>query len=87
MIRDLRYYLPGVTLILVAALIVAVPEILVALVSGLIVMAGIGALYIGHMVRKTTSAFDDLEMGFSHDGWSGWRYFRLPVFRSRYREF
>ncbi|MBW2318598.1 MAG: hypothetical protein JRF24_07955 [Deltaproteobacteria bacterium] len=56
--RNLRYYAPGITLILIAILIVAVPEILVAFVVGLIVMAGIGALYIGHMIRRSSIESD-----------------------------
>ena len=40
----IRYYLPGIILILLAILIVAVPEILVAFVASIIIMAGIGAL-------------------------------------------
>ena len=51
--QGIRYYLPGIILILVAIMIVAVPEILVAFVASLIIMAGIGALYIGHKMRKS----------------------------------
>jgi hypothetical protein len=40
-------------LILIAVVIVAIPEILVALVAGSIIMAGVGALYIGHIMRKS----------------------------------
>lgn len=51
--RNLRYYFPGAILILIAIMIVAFPEILVAFVAALIIMAGIGALYIGHMIRRS----------------------------------
>ena len=44
-------------------MIVAVPEILVAFVAAFMIMAGIGALYIGHMIRRS-------EIGFRKtDGW------------------
>ena len=61
--RNLRYYVPGTILILIAIMIVAVPEILVAFVAAFMIMAGIGALYIGHMIRRS-------EIGFRKtDGW------------------
>lgn len=52
-----RYYLPGIILILIAIIIVVVPEILVIFLAFLIIMAGIGALYIGHQVRKSENEF------------------------------
>ena len=82
--RNFRYYMPGVTLILIAVLIVAVPEILVVFVASLIVMAGIGALYVGHMVRKSRIEFDSFDRTFFDDGWNTWRYARRPVFRRGY---
>ena len=61
--RNLKYYFPGGLLIFMAVMIVAVPEILVALISASIIMVGIGTLYIGHMIRKS-------EMEASNfDGW------------------
>ena len=51
--RNLKYYFPGSILILIAILIVAVPEIVVAFVAASIIMVGIGTLYIGHMIRKS----------------------------------
>ena len=44
--QNFRYYLPGTIMILVALLIMAVPEILIAFVASLVIMAGIGALYL-----------------------------------------
>ncbi|MBW2266050.1 MAG: hypothetical protein JRF28_07800 [Deltaproteobacteria bacterium] len=82
--RNLRYYAPGITLILIAILIVAVPEILVAFVVGLIVMAGIGALYIGHMIRRSSIESDG---GGADDRFNGWRYARRPVFRRGFWKF
>jgi hypothetical protein len=58
--RNLKYYIPGSMLILIAVVIVAVPEILVALVAGSIIMAGVGALYIGHIMRKSEIEFKNV---------------------------
>ena len=55
--RSLRYYLPGIILILVAIVIVAVPEILIGFIAALIILAGIGALTIGHRIRKSKIEF------------------------------
>ena len=41
--QNLKYYLPGSVLILIAIMIVVVPEILLAFVAALIIMLGIGA--------------------------------------------
>lgn len=46
-----RYYMPGLTLIGMALLIIAYPQILVALVAALVMMAGIGALWVGKAVK------------------------------------
>jgi hypothetical protein len=53
MMKKLKYYLPGLVLILLAFLIMAVPEILVAFIAALFVIAGIGSLVAGHMLRKS----------------------------------
>jgi hypothetical protein len=73
--------MPGTILILIAILIVAVPEILVAFVAGLIIMAGIGALYIGHAVRKSRIELQNIDRWFFDNRFDGWRYARRPVFR------
>ena len=78
---SLKYYVPGTILILIAIMIVAVPEILVAFVAASMIIAGIGALYIGHMIRK--SAIEYRNIG----GWSldndpyGWRCVKESLFR------
>lgn len=46
-----RYYMPGLTLIGMSLLIIVYPQILVALVAGLVMMAGIGALWIGKTIK------------------------------------
>ena len=49
---DIKYYFPGIALIALAVIIVAFPEVLVAMIAATIIFAGAIALYIGHMVRK-----------------------------------
>ena len=51
--RNLKYYFPGSILILIAIIIVAIPDILVAFIAASIIMVGIGTLCIGHMIRKS----------------------------------
>ena len=48
-----KFYLPGVSLILVAVLIIAVPEILIAMISLFIMAMGVLLLYVGHDLRKS----------------------------------
>jgi hypothetical protein len=85
--RSLKYYIPGSILILVAFMIVAVPEILVAFIAALIIMVGIGALYIGHMMRKSEIEFRDFdEWSFENDPF-GRLFERTPTFRNPYRRF
>lgn len=85
--QNLAYYFPGSILILIAILIVAVPEILVAFVAGAIIMIGMGALYLGHLLRKSEIDLRNV------DGWSFyrepyvWRYVEGPVWRNGYRVF
>ena len=76
-----RYYLPGIILILIALLIMAIPEILIAFVATLIIMAGIGALYVGHNMRKSAEEFRDMNAGFDEDDFFRQRFVRRPVFR------
>jgi hypothetical protein len=58
--KRLKYYIPGTLLIIFAAVIMVFPEILVAFVAASIIMAGIGALYVGHMLRKSQTEFNIL---------------------------
>ena len=78
---SIRYYFPGIVLILIAILIVVVPEILVAIVAALIIMAGIGALFIGHKIRKSEIGFQHTREWFSDDDFFGSRFVRRPLFR------
>ena len=62
--RNLKYYLPGGILILIAIIIAAVPEILIVVVAASIIMVGIGALHIGHMIRKSEIENRDFDSRF-----------------------
>jgi hypothetical protein len=85
--RDLRYYLPGSILILIAIMIVAVPQILIAFVAALLIMVGIGALVIGHMMRKSEIEFRNPDgRFFAHDP-KTWSFVRTPPSGRIYREF
>ncbi len=77
--RDLKYYVPGITLIAIAVIIVAFPEILIAMIAATIIFAGVIALYIGHKVRK---GFDE----FSYVNGSAFDKFLIeqPIFRRWY---
>ncbi len=82
--KNLRYYIPGTLLIIFAAVIMAFPEILVAFVAASIIMAGIGVLYAGHLLRKSQTEFNtinDAVFGFDD------RYFNRTftrVWRNRF---
>ena len=79
--RNFKYYIPGSILIMTAIIIVAVPEILVAFIAASIIMAGIGSLYLGHMIRKSGVDFKDSDVNFFNDDFYGRRFIREPVFR------
>ena len=51
--QQIKFYLPGISLILMAVLIFTVPEILVAMISVFIMTMGVFILYIGHGLRKS----------------------------------
>ena len=65
--RNLKYYFPGSVLILIALLIVAVPEILIALVAASMIMLGVGGLNIGHLARESEKEWDVLSGRFFGD--------------------
>ena len=85
--RNIKYYIPGIVLILIAIMVVAVPKILVAFVAASIIMAGIGALYIGHMIRKSETEFSNIGNWFYDNDLYGRQFARRPVFRRWYRDF
>ena len=84
---NIKYYLPGIILILTAILVVAVPEILVAFIASLIIVAGIGALYIGHNIRKSQIEFRHMDERFSDEDSFGREFFRKPLFRDWHKWF
>lgn len=79
--KTIQYYLPGIILILLAILIIAVPEILVVFIASIIILAGMGALYIGHKIRKSEIEFRDTGEWFSDEDSFGRRFIKRPVFR------
>ncbi len=70
----LRFYLPGIVLILTAALILAVPEILVVMLSALIMIAGCMALVVGHNIRKSEIKLNKMDQQFQTSGWQRYCY-------------
>ena len=78
----IKHYLPGITLILIAILIIAVPEILIAFIASIIILAGIGALYVGHKLRKSKIELRNAGDWFSNEDFFGRRLVRRPVFRN-----
>ena len=84
---NFRFYFPGITLILIAIAIIAVPEILVAFIAAAIIVAGIALLYIGHIARRSEIEMRDSEEWVHGDGFfDGW-FARAPVDRRRHRRF
>ncbi|MBN2063045.1 MAG: hypothetical protein JW882_21760 [Deltaproteobacteria bacterium] len=79
--NTVKYYFPGIILILLAILIVAMPEIIVAFVASIIIMAGIGALFIGHRIRKSETEFRHTGEWFSDENSSGPAFARRPLFK------
>jgi len=65
----LRFYLPGIVLISAAVLILAFPEILVAMVSALIIITGCIALAVGHGIRKSEIKLNKMDQQFQTSGW------------------
>ena len=80
--RNLKYYFPGITLITIAVIIVAFPEILIAMIAATMLFIGAVSLYIGHKMRK---GFDE----FSYINGSAFDKFLIdqPIFRRWYYRF
>ena len=84
--NKLNYYIPGIFLIMSGILILAFPEILIALIASVIIVAGISALYLGHKIKESNDEYIrlnddgriDYESRYSH---------RNPVFRFWGRRF
>ena len=85
--RNLKYYLPGSLLILIAIIIAAVPEIHIAVLAAFIIMVGIGALKIGHMIRKSEIENRDFDSRFVVDNPTEVWLKRAPIATRWYRKF
>lgn len=85
--QNLNYYIPGVILILIALLIIALPEILVAFASAIMIFLGIGLLTLGHRLRKSELRFDQSNDYTFEDHYFGHRFARSPVFRRWFRRY
>ena len=84
----IKYYIPGATLILSGLLIVIFPEILIALFASIIIMAGIGALYIGKRLGESERGFKNTyRSGFNDDFVENYRTVNKPYFRHYRRWF
>lgn len=64
--RSLRYYMPGGLVIVAGLLILAFPEILVAIVAALIMLVGTFGLYIGHRIRLADEEIKDPKGGYDY---------------------
>lgn len=73
--QHIKYYLPGVSLILMAGLIIAVPEILVAMISMFIMMIGIFLFYMGHIMRKSEIELKRMAGRYRTTGWHRYCFF------------
>ena len=67
--QQMRSYVPEALRILFGLLIIALPQILVALVAAGLILAGIGALSLGHRMRQVEHPFASPQ---SND-WPQWR--------------
>jgi hypothetical protein len=72
---------------MIAILIVAVPEILVASVAAFTIMSGIGLLQLGHRIRKSAIEKRGLDQWFHHADLSGYRFEKSPFFIKWYQRF
>ena len=83
--ESLKYYLPGGVLIFIAIMIAIFPEIIVAFISAMGIVAGITALTIGHAIRKSETVMGWSDAWFHDNPFLGGRFVQRPVFRSWYR--
>ena len=86
--EKIKYYLPGIALILSGIIIVLFPEILIALFATLVIMAGIGALFVGKIMSESDNAFmhrfrDEQHEDYIENDWN----VRKPFYRHYRRWF
>jgi hypothetical protein len=65
--EGIKYYLPGIILILSGLLIIVFPEVLIALLASLTIMAGIGALIAGKSMHNSVKNFHNINGHEFHD--------------------
>ena len=85
--HKLKYYLPGSIVIAIGILIVAIPEILIAMVASFIMMAGILMLYWGHMIKKSEYRSVDLDQWSWGDNADTRAFFKNPRYSWWIRRF
>lgn len=85
--RNMKYYIPGSLLIFFAILIIAVPEILIAFIASILLMVGVVALYVGHLIKKSENEIRNFEERSTDSNFSGWGFARSPIFRRWHRFF
>jgi hypothetical protein len=83
--NKIQYYLPGIFLTVSGVLIAVFPEILIALIASVVIMAGVAALFLGHRIKESGYAFNKI----NEDGWSNherfqFRYHNPSRFRGRW---
>jgi len=83
MMKNIKYYMPGASLIMLAIVILLIPEILVAFIVASVIFLGVGALYLGHIIRKSEreveSIFNDTYFRSSfHKAYYSWLNHNFP---------
>ena len=78
MLRNFRYYAPGMGIIVLGLIVAVFPAVLVGIVAGTLIMAGIGAIYFGHHVRqlhRELGTWDDARIShFSRDPYTAFEH-------------
>ena len=72
--KNIRYYIPGVLMILAAVLILAVPEVLVVFAATSVFLIGFLFLYVGHRMKTAEAEWKDLRQSVLYA-----RVFRNPA--------
>ncbi|MDY6972088.1 MAG: hypothetical protein SV775_07145 [Thermodesulfobacteriota bacterium] len=85
--RNMKYYVPGSLLILIAVMIIAVPELFLALAAVSILMAGVGVLYIGHIIRRSETELINIHQWPFDDHSCRSQITRVPIFKRWRRVF
>lgn len=79
--KNIYYYVPGMVLLLLAVIIMAVPQIMVAFVSAALILAGIAGLMIGHGMRKADHEMENYRGFMFGDDFFGRPFFKGWYFR------